>query len=145
VITIRKFEPNDTFPVIKLASETLPETYNPALFNYFYETYPEGFLVAELHHKIIGFLVGVKTQPNIVRIPMLSVNETYQRQGIGSTLLNQFQKEMQLQNIKLIELEVRTDNIKAISFYKKHNFKIIETIPKFYQNGEDAYLFRRMF
>jgi len=64
-VSIRKFQPNDMFPVIKLASETLTENYNPSLFNYFYETFPEGFLVAEKFHKIVGFILGVIENINV--------------------------------------------------------------------------------
>jgi len=131
------------FPVIKLASKTLTERYNPSLFNYFYETFPQGFIVAEKAHKIIGFIIGVKTNPKTAKILMLSVLEHYRKQNIGSTLLKQFLKEMPAENIKNIELEVRTDNQKAIKFYKKHSFKVTEKIPKFYQNVEDAYTMKK--
>ena len=50
---------------------------------------------------------------------------------------------MDIQNIKKIGLEVRTNNINAIKFYKKHGFKKISTIKSFYQNGEDAYLMEK--
>jgi len=132
------------FPVIKLGSETLPEQYNPSLFNYFYETFSQGFLVAEQFHKIVGFIVGVKTSTDIARILMLAVSEPQRRQGIGTLLLNQLLKELAIQNIKHIGLEVRTDNRPAINFYQKHGFEKREIISHFYQNGDDAYLMRRI-
>jgi [ribosomal protein S18]-alanine N-acetyltransferase len=143
VIKIRKFQPNDMFPVIKLASETLTENYNPSIFNYFYETYPQGFIVAEKHHKIIGFIVGLPLNNQTAKILMLSIIESQRRQNIGSELLKQLIAETILNNIKKIELEVRTDNNKAIKFYQKHGFKIIDKINKFYQNQEDAYTMRK--
>ena len=143
MLIIRQFQPEDMFPVIKLASETLPEQYNPSLFNYFYETFPQGFIVAEKAHKMIGFIIGVKTNPETAKILMISVLEPYRKQNIGSTLLNQFLKEMSAENIKNTELEVRIDSQKAIKFYKKHGFKITEKIAKFYQNGGDAYTMKK--
>ena len=137
------FQPIDMFPTIKLASETLPERYNPSLFNYFYETFPQGFRVAEKFHKIVGFIVGVKTTPDTARILMLAVAKQHRRYGVGQSLLNQFLKELTLQNMKQIELEVRIDNKQAIKFYQKHGFDIIDAITNFYQNGEDAYLMKR--
>jgi len=131
------------FSVIKLASEILTENYSPSLFNYFYETFPQGFIVAEKHHKIIGFIVGVPIRSENARILMLSISESQRRQNIGSKLLEQFLKEATLQNIKNIELEVRTDNNKAIKFYQKHGFDITEKLSKFYQNGEDAYTMKK--
>ena len=132
------------FPVVKLSSETLTENYNPSLFNYFYETFPEGFWVAEKLHKIVGFIVGVKTISEATRILMLAVSEKQRMQGLGSALLSNLLDELPLQKIKYVDLEVRMGNDQAIKFYKKHRFDIIDTIPKFYQNGEDAYIMRRV-
>ena len=101
MLIVRRFQPEDMFPVIKLASVTLPEQYNPSLFNYFFETFQKGFIVAEKAHKIIGFIVGVKTNPKTVKILILSVLELYRKQKIGSALLNQFLKEISGENIKL--------------------------------------------
>lgn len=127
------------FAVIKLASNTLTENYSPSLFNYFYETFPEGFIVAEKNHKIIGFIIGVTTTPNIAKILMLAVDESHRKQKIGTELLNKFLEQISLKNIKHIELEVRTDKKKAIEFYEKFGFIINEKITGFYQNREDAY------
>ena len=142
MLTIRQFQPTDTFKVIKLASITLTEQYNPTLFTIFYETYPQGFIVAEQNHKIIGFLIGIKLKTDKTKILMISVEPTYQRQKIGESLLKEFIKITTKENIEIIELEVRTDNNKAIKFYEKNGFKIIEKINKFYQNGKSAYTMR---
>lgn len=145
MLLIRQFRPLDTFAVIKLAYETLIERYNPSLFNFFYETYPKGFLIAEDHHSIVGFIIGAKTSVNTARIIMLGVSDKYRRKNIGSELLNNFLKEISDQNIKNVELEVNVKNDKAILFYQKHGFNIINTVPKFYQNGESAYIMKLNF
>ena len=139
---IRHIKPQDIFSVIKIAYETLPERYNPAVFNQFYESFPEGFLIAEKLHKTVGFIIGVRTSDKIARILMLSVKKNYRRSGIGSALITKFLEEMLIQNIRQVDLEVRTNNTAAINFYKKHGFGIVETIPKFYQNEEDAYIMK---
>jgi [ribosomal protein S18]-alanine N-acetyltransferase len=136
---IRRVQPNDIFPVIALAFETLPERYNPSIFNQFYESCPEGFLVALNNDSIIGFLIGIEPIPNTARILMLAVKELYRRQGIGSALLSQFIKEMRQQYVTRIELEVRTSNKGALQFYKKKGFLLQTTLQQFYQNGENAY------
>jgi len=141
---IRTFKPTDTFNVIKLSSETLTEQYTPNLFIYLYETYPDGFIVAEYNHKIIGFLIGVKVKPDKAKILMLAVSPLHQKQKVGSSLANEFFKRIINENINQVELEVRTDNTKAIKFYEKIGFKIVDKIPKFYQNQEDAYTMRLM-
>ena len=143
MIKVRLFKPTDMFSVIKLASDTLTEHYSPSLFTYFYETFPQGFIIAEKAHKIIGFAIGVKTDSERAKILMLSVSELHRKQNIGSLLLNRFLEEISKKNIKHISLEVRTDNEKAIRFYQKHDFKISEKLTEFYQNGEEAYTMKR--
>jgi ribosomal-protein-alanine N-acetyltransferase len=139
VLKIRRIQANDIFPVIDLAYDTLPERYNPSIFNQFYESFPEGFLVALQNHALIGFLIGIKTTTDTARILMLSVNNNNRKQGIGSALLKQFISEMKNQHITKIDLEVRTTNQGAIEFYLKQGFNLQEKLLQFYQNGEDAY------
>lgn len=142
MFTVRKFKPSDMFSVIKLSSKALTEHYNPSLFSYFYEIFPEGFWVYEKNHKIVGFITGVKTNSDIARILILAVLKEYRRQGIGDILLKNFLREVAIKNIKHVELEVETKNKSAIEFYMEHGFEIIDILIKFYQNGKDAYVMR---
>ncbi|HWR27665.1 MAG TPA: ribosomal protein S18-alanine N-acetyltransferase [Candidatus Thermoplasmatota archaeon] len=143
MLSIRRVQPNDIFPVIALAFETLPERYNPSIFTQFYESFPEGFLVALNNETIIGFLIGIRTTPNVARILMLAVKDTYRKQGIGSSLLAQFIKEMRQQYVTSVELEVRTSNKGALRFYQARGFLLQDTLQQFYQNGENAYCMRK--
>ncbi|VVB59190.1 putative N-acetyltransferase [uncultured archaeon] len=143
MLKIRRVQATDIFPVIALAYDTLPERYNPSIFNQFYESFPEGFLIAMHNHILIGFLIGIKTTMNTARILMLSVNENNRRQGIGSALLKKFLLEMKNHQIRQIELEVRTTNRGAVEFYIKQGFILQEKLHHFYQNGEDAYSMRK--
>ena len=140
---IRYVQPQDIFSVIKVAHESLPEQYNPTIFNQFYETFPKGFLVVEENHKIIGFAVAIKISSIEAKILMFAVSKLKRRKGTGSALLIQLLKELSRHHIKQIELEVRTKNKTATSFYKKHGFDIIDTLSAFYQNGEDAHLMKK--
>lgn len=142
VLEIRQVQPQDIFSVIKIAYESLPERYHPVVFNKFYELFPEGFLIAEQNHKIVGFIVGLKPVEEIAKVLLLSVPNDYRRKGIGTALLKRFLDVMKMQNIQKVELEVRTTNTAAIGFYKKYGFDVVETISKFYQNGEDAYIMK---
>ena len=98
--------------------------------------------MAEEYGKIIGFIIGVKTFEKSARILMLSVHSDYQKKGVGTKIVASFLEEMKRLNIKNIELEVRVNNLNAINFYKKLNFKIMEKIKHFYPNGEDAYIMK---
>ena len=142
--TIKKFEPKDMFSVIKLASDTLTEKYNPNIFTYFYETYPQGFLTAKMGHKIIGFLVGIKIDDKKAKILMISISEYQQRKKLGTALLREFEKTVKKENVNEIYLEVRTKNKKAIKFYQRHGYQIIDKINDYYQNSENAYIMKKL-
>lgn len=142
MLEIRQFKPTDTFSVIKIASDSLPEQYNPSLFSYFYEANPETFLIAEFHHRIIGFLVGIPLNKNVAKILMIAVEERYRKQKTGTKILERFIEILNHHKIKNIELEVRIDNTKGIEFYKNKGFEIIEKINDFYQDGNSAYTMR---
>jgi ribosomal-protein-alanine N-acetyltransferase len=142
VFTVRKFHPSDLFSIIKLTIDSLTERYDSSLFNYFYETFPDGFWVYEKHHKIVGFIVGIKINSEIARILMLVVSKNYRKKGIGNTLLTHLLKILTIKNIKQVELEVKISNKSAIDFYRKHGFELKKVLNNFYQNGEDAYIMR---
>lgn len=103
-------------------------------------------LVAEVEGEIVG-VIAMETHTNPRRshvgVMAMAVSEAYQGKGIGSTLLEALIK---LANnwlaIKRIELEVFTENDKAIELYKKHGFEIEGTAKGYaFRNGEyaDAY------
>jgi len=144
VYLVRHFQPKDTFPVIHLASKVLTEHYDSSLFSYLYETTPWGFWVCEYKQEIIGFIIGIQFQERVGRILMIGIEKAYRKKGIAQSLLKQILIEFQKRFLTTIELEVKTTNTKAIKFYQKNQFKIEEKIPHFYQNGEDAYLMKRV-
>jgi len=138
MISIRQFKPDDMFAVIKIAHETLPEQYNPTVFNYLFESFPEGFLVAEQYQKIIGFIAGTIINPQTAKILLLAIKKDYRKQKIGTKILIQYFIIIKSLKFTKVELEVKTSNIPAISFYKKHGFIITDHLEKFYQDGSDA-------
>jgi ribosomal-protein-alanine N-acetyltransferase len=140
VVLIRRFQASDIFAVIKLAYTNLPERYNPILFNRLYETFPEGFFVAEQNHKLIGFIAGIRMSDTSAKILMIAVEKPKRKQGVGRLLITHFFEELQRQYIRTVDLEVRTTNTTALKFYKTHGFLKKERIPKFYNNGEDAFV-----
>ncbi|MBU0497318.1 MAG: GNAT family N-acetyltransferase [Candidatus Thermoplasmatota archaeon] len=137
---ITKVEPHDLISLTKLVYETLPERYSPLLFTQLYETTPDSFLLAKFGQRIIGYIIGIKTEVGVMRILMLGVDKQFRRNRVATELLNRFLTNQIGLQIHRIELEVQTSNIPAISFYNKLGFTIKEQVPSFYQNGEDAYI-----
>lgn len=74
-------------------------------------------------------------------IYQLAVKETYRRQGFGQKLIEEIQKLYP--QIQKIHLEVSHQNIVAIRFYTKNDFKKVGRRKSYYQNGDDALLMTR--
>jgi ribosomal protein S18 acetylase RimI-like enzyme len=40
-------------------------------------------------------------------------------------------------------LETAVDNAIAITFYKRHGYSVVKTIPRYYSNGVDAFVLEK--
>lgn len=72
----------------------------------------------------IGIITIRKIDPSSIFLHRLYIHPKYQRQGIGKQLLDASLEI--LHTIKKIVLEVDAFNLRAISFYQKHEFREVE-------------------
>ena len=70
-------------------------------------------------------------------ILMIYVKFADRRKGIAANLLDFIEKEEK--GLKKIYLEVSNNNNNAISFYEKHNFKLINTRLNYYSIDNKKY------
>lgn len=88
-------------------------------------TYADFVLVKEFGN-IAGFLAYyTNTEGGFVYIPQIWVSDEYQRRGIGANMMEKLINYAP-SYIKKIRLEVRRNNVKAVNFYKKSGFVLIE-------------------
>ena len=78
---------------------------------------------AFIEEKMIGFIWFYKIKKDIFHINYFYVFEKYRNNGIGQKLLEKVYEEAKKQNVKIIELLVDVNNIKAEKMYKKNGFK----------------------
>lgn len=78
-----------------------------------------------------------------IEIESVLVKSSYQRQGIGTLLLNYIFKFAKENKISNVFLEVRKSNICAISLYRKLGFSNISIRKKYYENAEDALILKK--
>lgn len=141
-MAVRKFEYEDLDDIVRIAQESLEEKYTVDFFLQLWSVSPDGFLVAEKNSKVAGFIITIKPCINEIRILMLAVDRKYRGQGIGSLLLRE--TILRHPEARRIYLEVRTDNKKAIEFYRKNGFRIREKLLDFYTDGSPAYLMEKI-
>ena len=135
MINCSKLESKDIKQVILLEEQFLGESLGEEMILNELDNPNVCFLSAKDNEKVIGY-IGAYTFDDSMEILNFVVDEAYQRQGVGSllfnTLLNMYDKT------KSIVLEVRYNNEKGISFYKKNNFNVISIRKHYYKNGDDA-------
>ncbi len=136
---IRRFKKEDLEEVQNIADISLKEVYDRTIFITIKELWKEGFLVHEINGDVTGFICGIVLDSMSVRVLMLAVHPTYRNRGIGSELLGRFTEVALSIGANKIVLEVRIGSRKAIKFYQKRGFQIINLLEDFYTDGEDGY------
>lgn len=117
----------------------------------FLEDYSEEFLLREIEENPCAQFYAIKEEDEVIgfidfyllfdssSLAILAVKENYQRQGIGTKLLDFMFDQLKENNVLFNELEVRESNQKAISFYEKYGYQRMKIKPNYYTNGDNAY------
>lgn len=77
-------------------------------------------------------------------IASIAVEPQYRRKGIARELLTRSIGGMSNNGLKQVSLHVRMSNDSAQTLYKELGFRKHQLIPRYYQDGEDAYLMRKL-
>ena len=152
-IYFRRCEYEDLAQVIFVNRKTLPENYSRYTFLSMLRTYPDLFYVAvdSKEDKIIGYIMNkidrgypfLKPEKRIIQkghVFSVGVLHEYRRRGIASGLLALGFKAMMNREVEEIFLEVRVSNAPAIKLYEKFKMRIVQVIPYYYADGENAYV-----
>jgi ribosomal protein S18 acetylase RimI-like enzyme len=135
-LQIRKFEKRDTDSIIRLANDY-------ALFDgpineedlKVTHAFPDGFIVAEEEHSIVGFAFGYFREipaavletwgvSKVATIELLVVNPKYGKQGIGRLLLENLIEIFKQSGTDMIGLTCPVKAEQARHLYEKFGFEI---------------------
>lgn len=99
------------------------------------------YLIKE-EEKLIGYIDFwiLYEQATIAKI---AVDVNYENKGYGSFLLKKALEKIDEELCTSTTLEVRVHNQRAIHLYEKHGFKYLLKKNKYYQDGEDAFVYIR--
>jgi ribosomal-protein-alanine N-acetyltransferase len=115
--------------------------YDAQELSYFMSRDGAETIVAEEDGEIVAFIiVEVHRTRRTATIVTLDVREPYRRSGYGTQLLQRGEEILRDYGVEVYDLQVDVNNRNAIRFYKKHDFSVVRTLPKYYANGNDAYL-----
>ena len=94
-------------------------------------------IIAKHNGEILGF-AGIWKAVDVMHIMDIVVAKKYRRQHIGKALLENLLELTIKNNIYELTLEVRQDNIPAISLYTKYNFQKIGERKNYYGANNNA-------
>ena len=73
-------------------------------------------------------------------ITNIAVKETFRNRGFGKMLMETLIEEAKELEIFSMTLEVRVSNVNALKLYEKMGFKSAGVRPRYYGDGEDAFI-----
>jgi len=102
---------------------------------------PESFAKLFANGVIAGFIVA---QPgNTGHIVTIDVVASARRSGVGSLLLLAAEDRLRSAGSRAVTLETAVDNVSALGLYKRHDYSVVRTIPRYYSNGVDALVLQK--
>ena len=104
-------------------------------------------LIAEIDNNPIGYVIArreFRENEIIGHVIAIAVHPEHRRKGIGRKLMETVLQEFKKLGVKKVYLEVRVNNLPALRLYEKLGFKIVEYIPAYYRDGEDAFVLEKV-
>lgn len=89
---------------------------------------------------IAGFIVVEQDARGRGHVITLDVRPATRRAGVGTQLMNAAEQRLRTAGCHAVFLETAVNNITALSFYKRHGYSVLKTIPRYYHNNLDAFL-----
>ncbi len=139
-IVLRGFRDEDVARIAAIVSEALHESYDPSLYSSLSAEWPAGFLVAvDAGGTPVGFLLGVSQVANEGRVLMFAVDRAWRQSGVGTRLMDAFLERCRARGFRRVTLEVRVSNARAIRFYTRYRYSVIDLLRAYYSDGENGY------
>jgi len=141
MIRLRPAKDEDMGRVIELERLCFKHPYPPPVLYMLRGLYPELFIVAEVGGRVVGYVSAVVRRGGVGHIVSLCVDPGYRRRGIGRALMEEVERRLRrLFEVKMLRLEVRVSNKPAINLYQSLGYQVVERVPGYYPDGEDAYV-----
>lgn len=144
-VTLRSYEPHDFTALYRLDQACFPAgiSYSKTTLRYFLTLPTADCTIAMDGAKIAAFIL-TEENPPLAHIITLDVAETHRRQGVGSALLAESERNLALRGVRKVLLETAIDNEAAVAFWKRHGYRIEAVLKRYYLARLDAYEMRKV-
>ena len=130
---------NDIVNIEKCGNESLPLSYTENDIRTMLEDAQYKIFKIRHNESFVGFIITkLNEEEKNIHIMSIAIYQSYRGKSLGSKMIDLVKKTFPEENITLY---VQTTNKRAISFYKKNDFLIMNTKKDYYHNLEnnDAY------
>ena len=145
---IRYFQMSDLDALLSLERASFGvEAYDRNLFAEIFAQCGNLFLVAAAGRYIRGYLVSstrIRLGTPRAELVSVAVCAAYRGQGIASALMRSTLLRLRRRGVRQLSLSVRASNFPAQALYEKFGFTRLRRIRRYYEDGEDALVLRKM-
>jgi ribosomal-protein-alanine acetyltransferase len=100
-------------------------------------------LVAKENNNVVGFIMGsLRFEGNVLTGHILTVDVSpgCRKRGVGARLLRKMESLFREKGVKVCRLEVREDNVAALSLYRKLGYRKVTMLKNYYGEAHGIYL-----
>lgn len=103
-------------------------------------------LVAQFESgEIAGFLVATRPRPHLGHVITIDVRPEFRGLGIGHSLMQALEERFFQHGVRRMRLEAAVDNFSALQFYKRHGYRVMRLLPRYYPGPLDGLLLEKAF
>ena len=146
-LKFRKATLKDINPLLNLENQCFStDALSRSSFRYFIKSGKNDLIVSIANKKVmVGyFLILYRKGGRNGRLYSLAVHPEWQGRGLGRIFIARIASKLKKRGHNVLILEVRGDNLSAISLYKKMGFDKILEIPNYYKDGMKALRFKKI-
>lgn len=124
--------------ILVLEGLSFPDPFDRATFAQILAAEPQGFLVVESGHRIIGYVAAVSGRGDGL-IYSIAVEPESRRKGLGRMLM-EAELTYLSPRVARVYLQVSVKNPAAIALYGGFGFVTVKRLRRYYPSGDDAFL-----
>ncbi len=117
------------------------EAYSRDTFEYLL-TAPESvaYRVVMQNGVMAGFVIGLLEPDHTGHITTIGIAPEHRRRKLASCLMETIEAGFQRRDVRIVRLEVRSNNVSAQKLYTSLGYAVTQRLPRYYSNGGDGLL-----
>lgn len=89
-------------------------------------------------------VVFFRKRSQVARLYSIATHPAARGQGVGSALLGAVEQLALRHRCTTVRLEVRADNTGAARLYERHDYRRLEALPGYYEDGGDGWRYGKL-